>query len=182
MAGISLRAIERQPDPLTTGRFELSLVDNSGNSDEARTLKIRCQTVDFPGFNIEPVVWGLHGHEGRVRGRLTFEGTLSAVFSELVTGDVFRALYRRQQMTVGTNSGNGEYLPQYAYTGELSIVDNYGRIALATKIHRMWITTLSSINLDGQSSALALITSTWSYDWAELVGETLDGYGEDATE
>lgn len=182
MAGISLHAVERMPDPLTTARFELSLMPNSGNNEAARILKIRCQTMDFPGFTIEPVPWALHGFEGRVRGRLTYEGTLSSAFSELVTGEVYRSLSRLQQKTVGSTSGNGTYLDEYSFTGEIGIVDNYGRVALALKLHRMWLSSIAAINLDGQTAGLALVNTTWSYDRPELIGETLNGYGEEPTE
>jgi hypothetical protein len=116
------------------------------------------------------------------RGRQTFSKTISATFVETVDGAVLNALLNWKEIVVGTRSGNGAYKKQYSALGTLGIIDTSGYVVHQQSIFYMFPTEVSNISLDGSSSGPVAISTTWSFDFVELDGISLDSYGESATQ
>jgi hypothetical protein len=179
MAGISLTAVEQLPDALPDFRFLLE-VQPSAAADQTivQALMLRCQTVDWSGVIVETVPVALHGFEMQFRGRGSFSKTISATFVETFDGAALNALLNWKEAVVGTTSGNGGYRSAYSALGVLSILDVTGTVTHSQNIFYMWPQDVQNISLNGGSSGIVTITTTFSYDYVtKIQGVNYNSFG-----
>lgn len=164
MARPTLEEIQGLTDPLQTDSFEL-LFGNIPGGLSAGSLRLRCQQISRPGHTNEQAQLELHGQKLNFAGRKTYSGTLSATFTEHSDGVTARILEQWSELCKGTNTGKSAgYKQEYAVNADLIIYDVTGSIVETVTIEGIWPTEVSELQLDGQSTQIALYQSQFSYD------------------
>lgn len=160
----TLNDLNNLEDPMPAMNFEL-LLGNLPAGLNSDNLHIKCQTASIPGMSIEPMEMALHGQVLRFPGRKTFPGTMAATFveeSNVGTQRVFRTWQEKIKST-NTSKSTG-YKRDYAVTARLNIYDNANVLRDEIDIFGLWLSELSEIALDGQSSQVMLVQVTFTYD------------------
>lgn len=165
MSHVSLDEINQQPDAMDSEHFKV-MFGNIPGAGDSRPMTINCQTAVIPGFTLEQMEVGLHGHTVRYVGKRTFSGQMSIGFVENSAMDIQKRLRRWAEYAKGTRSATAEgYKADYALTVEIQVMDVTGKIVDELTVFGVWPTDVPETQLDGQSSQAMLVQASFSYDY-----------------
>lgn len=192
MAGVSIGAVEGLPDPLLATRFQLviSLPKvltslSNGFTPSSRELFLRCQQLQIPGVNIEPVTINLHGFELQRPGRTQFTKSMQTQFQETSDGYISKVLMRWKEAGRGSTSGNGAFHDDLTATAVASPLDIAGNPVGKWTIYKFWPQDIPDVQLDGASSQGLVRSATFAYDYfihTDMDGNIIEnGAGTSAT-
>lgn len=180
MPAVALNDIDSLADALSSFRYELLVTTPAGGNTAqvSRDMTIKCQSVAFPGSDIEDMMIGLNGFQFHYRGRKFFSGILAVTFVEFSDGAIWQQLKNWQELIVNTQTGNGVPKQQYARDITINVYDEQGdQPALMAVARNAWPSQVPDVMLDGQSTMHFSIQASFQYDWIEYEGVNLQGRG-----
>lgn len=168
MPRISLDRVRGIPDIMSTGDFEFIIGSIPGGTTD-RNLVVKCQQAEYPGMGQEAFEVPVHGHVVYMRGRKTFERTMSVTYLEDRTMDTTNQFESWLEFIAGTNSGtSGGYKRSYAVDGARLIT--YDTTGLAVKeivIFGLQPQSKPTISYDGTSTQAMTVNMSFVFDYYE---------------
>lgn len=164
MSRISFAQVNAIADPLDQSAFEL-LIGNVPIAGATLDLTVKCQTVSIPGMSTEVFETMLHGHVIKVRGRKVYPRTLTTTMIEDSQFATHNKLRQWSEFIAGTESGNSQgFRSEYAVDAQLIVYNTKGDPISRTIFENFFPQEISDTQLDGSSSAVVSVSTTWSYD------------------
>lgn len=162
----TLEDISQIKDPLQTYNFGLIIPNVPGGGDSYQ-LSLRAQSTAIPGITIEPALVALRGMELVYAGRPVYSHNLPFNYIEARDIKSRQALLRWFYKARDFRGGNavGAYKEDYATTADLELYDDTGKVVRTVRLFGVFPTALEDIQTDSQSSTVALMTGTFSYDY-----------------
>lgn len=160
----TLTDLNNLEDPMPAMNFEF-LLGNLPAGLNADKLAIKCQTASIPGSSIEPMEMALHGQVLRFPGRKIYPGTMSCTFVEESNMGTQRVLRTwMEKIKSSDTSKSSGYKRDVAVQARLNVYDTTNTLKDEIDIFGLWLSELSDIQLDGQSSQIMLVQATFTYD------------------
>lgn len=166
MGRTSISDIRGVGDPLQQWNWDLFIPNMPGTSN-SRPFTFKCQTTSIPGFQIEPVLVGLHGVELSYAGRALYTKTFDCTLLESRDGNTRDMFTKWKELARSWKLNTGTSKDIYATNGELVLYDDTPSVIRTIKIYGMWPSNLADSQLDGQASQAVTHSVTFTYDWVD---------------
>ena len=164
MPRISLSDVKSIGDLITADTFEL-LFGTVPVAGASKGLTLKCYSVMYPGFSNMAFDIRLAGHVVRQRGMKEYTRQLQVVFAEDSKTNTMNILRKWHEFVVGTDSGNsGGPKSEYAVDAQLNIYNQQGILADKITFRGVFPFQIPDISMQGDNSALMLVTADFSYD------------------
>jgi hypothetical protein len=162
----TLEDISQIKDPLQTYNFGLIIPNVPGGGDSYQ-LTLRAQTAIIPGVNIEPALVALRGLELVYAGRITYSHSIPFTYIEARDMKTRQALLRWFYLARDFRGSNpvGTYKETYSTTVDLELYDDTGKVIRTIRLFGVFPTALEDLGTDSQSTQVAAMTGTFSYDY-----------------
>jgi hypothetical protein len=165
MARSSLQDTLSVGDPAHIWNFDLFLPVIPGSSD-TRDLTFKCQSMDLPGTQLEPVDVALHGVQIPYAGRRMFTQTLNVTFLETHDWSTREKFRRWIESARSWRNNSGSFSTGYWVTAQAVTYDDIPTVVATTQINNMWPENMQEVQLDGsQNGAVHLQVSFRYTDW-----------------
>ena len=163
MARTGLDDVRSLPDPLLSYAFDL-LIPNIPGGGDTRALKIKCQSTSIPGVGVDPVTITLHGVDVKYAGRELFTHTLQVTFVETRDMTTLNALQNWVSHARNARANTGAYKADYTTEASILLYDDTGAVIRTIAMDGFYCEQVDVGALDGTSSTVVTISSTFSYD------------------
>jgi hypothetical protein len=151
-------------DPFLSDNFTLNFASVPGGAN-AIPLLMQCQSAPKPGKTVAAVEVQLFGYTFEHAGNATFGHSLSVTYVENRQLQIIKILEDWNTFCRNPLTQTGNYKADYTRNGILTLYDQTGAAVSEYSIFNCWPTEVPELSLDGTSSNVITVGSTFQYDY-----------------
>lgn len=155
-------------DPLLSDNYQLEF-PNVPTGANSVPLLMQCQSAQKPGITLTPIEVQVFGHTLEYAGNLTYSHDMTVEYVENRMMQITSILEGWAELIRNHETQHGGYHSEYARDAYMTVFDNKGAIVKKYRIVGCWPTQVPEISFNGSSSTLIMLSTTFKYDWYELM-------------